>query len=187
MADLFQLILANPLLLIILIGGLISVFSRMAQSSQQQQGNEEGQGQAENQQQRQRPVQMEPRRQSGSEIKWEDYFPAESAPPVQQGSRTSETEDSSVSANVQKQQELYERHKKAKAKAKELQDSLEIGAIADLGGVTESNRDDTKKDGLDMNFNQLSGKEAMRAVVWSEILGPPKGRVSPGNYRSNRR
>ena len=39
-----------------------------------------------------------------------------------------------------------------------------------------SNKRSTTSNDLGLHLNQLSGKEAMRAVVMAEVLGPPRAR-----------
>ncbi|GAF15357.1 hypothetical protein JCM19045_4720 [Bacillus sp. JCM 19045] len=186
MSDLLSFLLANPLLLIVVIGLLISTFSRMAQSKQPESDSEgpaeqrQPQQQRSNPQHRNRPVEAKPQQKTADEIKWEDYFPTEAAPPNQTQS-TAQNKQSSANGD-QRQQELYERQKQARAKAREIKEQVDLSAISDL--TVERDR---SIDGLDMDFKNLSGKKAMQAVVWSEVLGPPKGRSAIGKYRSNRR
>lgn len=177
MSEFIQFILANPLILIIIVGILVSSLSKLGQSSQQQeerQGNERQQGQQP--QQRQQP-QSQPQRQQPverrqKEVRWEDYFPNESAPPEQAYEPVRESQSQTDESNSSRsQQELYERHREARRKVKELKDqAAPVVAIA-----TETNQSQSNGD-LNMDFKNVSRKKMMEAVVWSEVLGPPKSR-----------
>lgn len=161
----------------------------MAQSNQQQQENETNEGPQEQRQhqqrpnpspqQRNRPVDVSPQQKSADEIKWEDYFPTEAAPPNQtQSTAQNERSDS----EALKQPDVYERQRQAREKVRALKEQVDLSAFSDI--TVERGR---HTDGLDMDFKNLTGKKAMQAIVWSEVLGPPKGRSAAGKYRSHKR
>ncbi len=51
----------------------------------------------------------------------------------------------------------------------------------------QKKRNNKSSESLNLNFDNLSGKEAMRAVVMAEVIGPPRGRNSRGAYPRARR
>ncbi|KQL58010.1 MULTISPECIES: hypothetical protein [Bacillaceae] len=177
MSDLVQFILANPLILIIIVGVLVSSLSKLGQSTQQQEERQTPQRQSAEPQRRQQPAE-----QRQEEVRWEDYFPSESAPPEQayepinEPSRQSEAQQRDT---AKRQNELYERHREARRKVKELKNQS-----APVVAVMAESEQANSEGKLDMDFKNVSGKKMMEAVVWSEVLGPPKSRQRGSKGRS---
>lgn len=177
MSGLFDFLFANPFLVILLIGGLVSFFSRIGQATQQQnnRGEEEPEQPPVEQQPQQRPqrgpVQTQPRvdhrQPKQQEIRWEDYFPQESAPPAQPDIQP---------ASVEASERALEKTEKLQERRHQLQERVDRFREAEQDLVSRKRDQANAGDSLDLNLSQLSGKEAMKAVVLAEILGPPKGR-----------
>lgn len=177
MSGLFDFLFANPFLVILLVGGLISFFSRMGQAAQQQNNRDEEpeQPHVEEQQPRQRPqrgpVQTQPRvdhrQPKQQEIRWEDYFPQESAPPAQPDIQP---------ASVEASERALEKTEKLQERRHQLQERVNRFKEAEQNLASRKRDEANAGEPLDLNLSQLSGKEAMKAVVLAEILGPPKGR-----------
>ncbi|MED4127880.1 MULTISPECIES: hypothetical protein [Shouchella] len=176
MSDLVQFILANPLILIIIVGVLVSSLSKLGQSTQQQEERQNPQRQSAEPQRRQQPAE-----QRQEEVRWEDYFPSESAPPEQayepinEPSRQTDAQRDTAT----RQNELYERHREARRKVKELRNQS-----APVVAVMAESEQTSSEGKLDMDFKNVSGKKMMEAVVWSEVLGPPKSRQRRPRGRS---
>ncbi|RQW19977.1 hypothetical protein EH196_07475 [Bacillus sp. C1-1] len=176
MSDLVQFILANPLILIIIVGVLVSSLSKLGQSTQQQEERQTPQRQPAEPQRRQQPAE-----QRQEEVRWEDYFPNESAPPeqvyepVNEPSRQTEAQLDTA----KRQNELYERHREARRKVKEL--SNHSAPVVAVMGDSEQTSSEGK---VEMDFKNVTRKKMMEAVVWSEVLGPPKSRQRGSRGRS---
>ncbi|ALA51160.1 hypothetical protein CAY60_007535 [Shouchella clausii] len=174
MSGLFDFLFANPFLVIILVGGLVSLFSRIGQATQQQnnRGEESEQPPVEQRPQRE-PVQTQPRvdhrQPKQQEIRWEDYFPQESAPPAQ-------PKPDIQPARVEASERALEKTEKLQERRRQLQERVNRFKEAEQDLASKKRDEANAGDPLDLNLSHLSGKEAMKAVVLAEILGPPKGR-----------
>ncbi|WP_413380132.1 hypothetical protein [Alkalihalobacillus sp. 1P02AB] len=206
--SIFEFLLANPFVLIIIMGILFSFFKR------QNPPNEEQQGQGQRQQ---RPAgqQRAPQRQAGRqqqsqtagteqtqraeqrEIKdWRDLFfepePVEEqrqepGTPTKieryptldgnvQNSNVAETEMNTRSNGRERLEETYDQLRRAQEEA-----------ARKFERQTQQQRKNKSSESLNLNFDNLSGKEAMRAVVMAEVIGPPRGRNPRGAYPRARR
>ncbi|KHF41888.1 hypothetical protein [Halalkalibacter okhensis] len=169
---LFDFIVQNFVFVAVVVGGIISMLGRMSGAGQQQQENR-GTGQRQRQPQRQPQPQEE-------KVDWREIFKQEEVEPERVPARQ-ESKMDQVTVPVEKellQQELQDRYDELRQKReKTLKRGLE----------TKSETEATNQSGgLDLRLNRLSNKEAMKAVVWSEVLGPPRGR-QPHNTFSRKR
>ncbi|WP_100406752.1 hypothetical protein [Bacillus solitudinis] len=159
MQNLFELILSNLFFVVLIIGGLLSFFKRVAQGNAQQERQEQG-----------------PQSEKPGKIDWKEIFNQEANEqddrPQQQQYEEEPVSFEPVSHEVEiakvqnddlqtRREDLIQRREMSRARSS----SYEIGK-----------QPVTKNRGLDLNLNKLSNKEAMKAVVWSEVLGKPRGR-----------
>lgn len=174
MESLFELIMSNLFFVIIVIGGIISFFNRMSSG-----------GESEERQQRQeRPAQRGQQaqgrqRQQEETVDWREIFKQEQ--PSQPEATNQETvrpvsfepvsdAPEEVSKGVDRQQELYDRYERLKDKKRDAVKRLE-DTVMPAPSKTSQNRSK-----LDLQLNRLSNQEAMKAVVWAEVLGKPRGK-----------
>ncbi|GAF65959.1 hypothetical protein BTS2_2859 [Bacillus sp. TS-2] len=192
--SIIEFLLANPLLLLFLLFFLFgNIFKK---PRQQQQQNETRQRQQTNQPQQNRPSPSSTTQQPKPEIQdWRDIFfepeVNDSKPSPTPSKSTEKIErypsldnDQFATANIDhldEKKELEERYnqlsKKKEAAAerfKRHQQQLQ-------------NNQKSQSKSIDLGLNNLSGQEAMKAVVMAEIIGPPKGRKLRGSYQSIRR
>lgn len=165
-AGIITLLFESPLLLFFLIAAILSFF---------QNKNKEQKKNQENRQPRQKE-------EEADEVDWRDIFrqeapkpeapeqkPAQS-PAAQDDRRTTyqkEQQDPTVKMNEKWQeryQELDERKRKAAKSAAKLGDSP-----IETGDITAK-----KKPKIALDFSTVSRDEAVKGVIWAEILGKPK-------------
>ncbi|WP_017728392.1 hypothetical protein [Halalkalibacterium ligniniphilum] len=190
MEALFEFIMANLFFFLLIIGGLYSFFTRMANGGEEQQ-KKRGQ-----QQQRPRQGQnnQSPRREE-QEIDWREIFRQEAAEPERNPhpQSTAQAEryefeppsvgDQELQASINKQQALYDRYEEAKEKKQETSRQLSDKVSSFDRAISK----DKKRDSLDLNLNNLSNKEVMKAVVWAEVLGRPRSRNPHQSFSGPRR
>ncbi|MFC0473468.1 hypothetical protein ACFFHM_23900 [Halalkalibacter kiskunsagensis] len=165
--NLFEFIAQNFIFVAVIVGGIISMLGRLAGGGQQQ----EQRGR-----QNQRPNQQ-PNQQREEKVDWRDIFRQEEIEPereVKRQSHSPQVESAPATITVEddqlkRQQEIQDRYdelrqkrENATRKGREIRDEMQ-----------SSNKNHEQ---LDLHLNQLSNKEAMKAVVWSEVLGPPRAR-----------
>ncbi|WP_332632156.1 hypothetical protein [Halalkalibacter flavus] len=169
--SLLEFIAQNFIFVAVIVGGLISMLGRMTGAGQQHQDNR-GAGQ------RQRP----PQQPQEEKVDWREIFKQEEMEP-ERGRNRQEPKVEQVQVTVpsereQLQQEIQNRYDELRQKReKASQRDREVRSETE---VTHHS------DGLDLGLNRLSNKEAMKAVVWSEVLGRPRAR-QPHNTFSRRR
>ncbi len=167
MNQLLDLIFANPFLVILIVGAIFSYLKR---------GNEqEARREARKTVPKAEPVSEE----SNQEVDWREIFRQEEAPqpptrkeePVQSYSYH---EQPSVSEDVQRRNELLEKYEKAK-RNKEAAKQIERKQIQSpvyAGDLTATK--------VQLDFSKLTKEDAIKGVIWSEVLGKPR---SKGSYR----
>lgn len=153
-----------------------------------------GNKQEEKQTRRQRPQGHQQQRRTPSqseeeqEVDWRDIFRQEERPTEPQSTvsrtnsenkRSAEPTVSSLPQEAEKElsktsRELHERYEKVKKRQERAK--KEAGEIGDSpimqGDLTRS----AAKPKVQLNFSHISREEAIKGVVWSEILGKPKAR-----------
>ncbi|GAE33394.1 hypothetical protein [Halalkalibacter akibai] len=154
--QLFDFIAQNFIFVAVIIGGIISMLGRLSGAGQ---GQQEQGGQRTNQQ---------PRRQQEEQVDWREIFKQEE----RETSKPIETqqevyfEDPTVSRQQELQtqyEEMQRKREKSSRKVKELR-------------KTTSQNEVYEKRGLDLQLSQLSNREAMKGVVWAEVLGRPRAK-----------
>ncbi|ADU29862.1 hypothetical protein [Evansella cellulosilytica] len=157
---LIEALLGNPLLLILLIGALFSFFQRLGASNTEEQ-------------------QQPPKRNTPQqEIDWEDIFRQEESKqePAEKSSVNDvytpdsyyNSEDELAKANSELQ-DRYEATKKRKQRARELEQVMK----KDSPIFTE---DITKQTNVGVSFSNMTREDAIKGIIWSEVLGKPKSK-----------
>ncbi len=85
-----------------------------------------------------------------------------------------------VSGVVDRQQELHDRYEGLKNK----RNDRILAARNEIGSSTDKERSSSK---LDLELNRLSNKEAMKAIVFAEVLGKPRGKNPHQSFMQSRR
>ncbi|MFC5713432.1 hypothetical protein ACFPU1_11615 [Thalassorhabdus alkalitolerans] len=188
MEAIIEFIFANLFIILLIVGGIISMISRQGGGNQQR-----GQGQGEQRKQ--------------GEIDWKEIFKQEENDPgrgqpsprptppggssgPQQGSRTAASDPAGVEEETrnakseyeQRLEEIQRRKKQAEEKIGEISDSPIFG--------NELSSPSSQKSKVDLQFSRISKKEAMQGVIWSEVLGKPRANQphrSASLYRRQRR
>jgi hypothetical protein len=171
--SLFELIMSNLFFVIIVIGGLISFFNRMSNGGE---SDERPQRHERSAQRGQHPTGQ---RQQEETVDWREIFKQEQ--PSQPEATNQETvrpvsfepvsdAHEEVSKGVDRQQELYDRYERLKDKKRDAVKRFEK-TVKPASGETSQNPSK-----LDLQLNRLSNQEAMKAVVWAEVLGKPRGK-----------
>ena len=181
MAGIITLLFESPLLLFFLIAALLSFF--------------QGKGKEQKTGQNRRP--QSGQEQQPDEINWEDIFrqeePQTEQEPVSKPQNSSQDQRDGVDRRTTAEKESdpnthmsdewqrryreIERRKReaAKSQAKISQSPIEMGDLAA-----------PKKPKISLDFSHVSRDEAVKGVIWAEILGKPKsrrGKETPGRYR----
>lgn len=179
MGSFIEAILGNPFLLIIIIGALLSFFRGANQQQAQKgsgkpaRGNQTGdQGEIDWREifrQEQAPVedQQEPSRANDpyTSTRREETYTARTTTIEERNPSSYENELDKSSKELY---EKYEEAKRRKAKAFESAEKYDDSPIF--------SQDLTKSSSVKLNFNNISREEAIKGIVWSEILGKPKAR-----------
>ncbi|UOE95669.1 hypothetical protein [Alkalihalobacillus sp. LMS39] len=157
----------NPIWLIIILGALWNLFSRSAEQKKEQQPK--------------KPQQQE---QEKRNIDWEEIFTQAEQQPQQENSRpaplqpTIDTE--TITQHVEdKRTELQKERDILKKKQELLQKKAEAGLTFMNDPIRQSpieSREIGKPPSLQLHFSELTREDAMKAVVWSEVLGKPKAK-----------
>ncbi|MCM3712829.1 hypothetical protein M3202_01925 [Alkalihalobacillus oceani] len=170
MENLLSLIFENIFLVLIIIGGIISFLGRL------------GGNQNEQQRQKSRPQQQRSGRpqQGQGKIDWREIFQQEEAKPErprrstyagpsgleeEQPRQTAEVQFESPIAEIEEEQrQLKKRYEEARRRQQRAAEAARSSEQTPQNGQ------------LDLQLNRLSNNEAMKAVVWAEVLGQPRAR-----------
>jgi hypothetical protein len=168
--ELISTLLGSPLLIFFIIA-IISFLGRMAKG-----GGQQNQQQGQNQPQQQQ--------EESKEINWRDIFTqeevkAEPQPGQQQDSEMvtdqyapSQHREQETTQAVNGRNELYDRLEEYKRRKRETEEQaprqVQVSATSDNRTRSTSH--------LDISVSNLSKQEAMKAVVWAEVLGKPRSR-----------
>lgn len=168
MEDLLKVVTGNPVLLFIIIGAILSFIKK----GKEQEANK----------QTQKPGTPEMEETPSAEVDWREIFRQEDNPkPVSTSERgqsytyTEQLEPSSAAVNNQRGNELLEQYEKAKQNkeaAKIYSTTIEDSPIykGDISAQAE----------VKLDFSRITKEEAIKGVVWAEILGKPR---SKGSHR----
>ncbi|MCM3761506.1 hypothetical protein M3212_11995 [Alkalihalobacillus oceani] len=171
MENLLEFIFNNIFLVLIIIGGIISFLNRL------------GGNQNEQQRQKSRPQQRSGRPQQGQgKIDWREIFQQEEAEPErprrstyagpdglgeEQPRQTAEVQFESPVAEIEEEQrQLKKRYEEARRRQQRAAESAR----------NSQQTPQRANEKLDLQLNRLSNNEAMKAVVWAEVLGQPRAR-----------
>ncbi|GAE30669.1 hypothetical protein [Halalkalibacter hemicellulosilyticus] len=173
--NIIELIMSNLLPFIIIVGGLISFFGRMTKENN------------EKQQRQQMPAgqqQEETKAETTNEkqIDWRDLFNTDE---FEQKTSWPGSEPVKASEVEQQNSDLKQEQEKQREKKRKLDERLKeirkrSSAQSEQPVASESN-------GLNLQFDQISNKEAMKGVVWAEVLGRPRARQPHQTFVRNRR
>jgi hypothetical protein len=167
--QLIEFIAQNFIFVAVVIGGLISMLGRMAGAGQQDQRG-----------QRSQP----PRHQQEEQVDWREIFKQEGAPlPEERSTPTKIEPASSVTfeeSTLTRQQELQNQFEEMRRKRE-----ASSRKIKELRKEKQPS-DSRKKEAFDLQLNQLSNKEAMKGVVWAEVLGRPRARQPHATFMKKR-
>lgn len=163
--NLFQFIMQNLFFFLLIVGGIISILQRAR-------GEEE---EKKKQQQRQRQRQQG-RPQGEQKVDWEEIFRQEGRqgpqkPQPVQAERIPSQVNKATPID-ERRNEIYEKieqARKQREKAEKRINRTNDSPIFD-GDITK------EKAKLDLDFKNVSAEEAMKGVIWSEILSKPKAR-----------
>ncbi|OIJ16692.1 hypothetical protein BKP37_05535 [Anaerobacillus alkalilacustris] len=166
MEDLLRYITANPFLLFLIIGAILSFFQKGKEQEKKKQPNKTNR----------------PAGTGRQEVDWREIFRQEIEPntvPQKQRKETytindvQEPKHSLDEVNQgNKILEKYEQTKRKKETAKRYERKLKDSPISQ-GDITAQNQ-------VKLDFSNISREDAIKGVVWSEILGKPRAK---GSYR----
>jgi hypothetical protein len=162
--SLFEFIAQNFIFVAVIVGGIISMLGRLAGGSQQQQD------------QRGRPNQRPPQPRE-EKVDWREIFKQEEVKPKHEGSRQSPSPKvDPAPATVMVENDQLKRQEEMQKRYDELRQKRDEATRKgrEIHDETQSSNKDRGQ--LDLGLNRLSNKEAMKAVVWSEVLGRPRAR-----------
>jgi hypothetical protein len=164
MEQLLEFLFSNPLFLIIIIGAIASFLKR----GREQEAEEPRKTSAPRP-----PVKKE------QEVDWREIFRQEDEAvpaPVRERYSTTATKQETIAIEASRSNELLEQYEKAKRKKKEVTKRNEL--------VTKNSpiyKDDlTVTNKINLNFANITSEEAVKGVIWSEVLGKPRAK---GSYR----
>jgi len=171
MEGLFNLISESPLLLFFIIAAIVSFLRGKGGKQEEKESGQPSQRGS-----------SQPKQQTGQrerEVDWKDIFQQETRPtqPQPSASRQSRSESTvpSLAKDVEKElsrssNELQERYEQVERQQKR---AIEKGHIIEDSPIT---RNDLTKNKVHLDFSHVSKNEAIKGVIWSEILGKPKAR-----------
>ncbi|WP_018923716.1 hypothetical protein [Salsuginibacillus kocurii] len=192
MEELLQFLFANIFWIILLLGGLFSVFNRQSGNQERQSG--EQQRRTSNQPQSQDGNRREPvdwrelmREVQGKES---DDHPTSRAPergspinssPREAGDQSSSHEAAEAEQTSKAHQEYNEQMEQLKRKKQEAKEKLAneggLGeAIDDSGLLKEAKSRIASSAQVDLELEKLSKDEAMKGFIWSEVFGEPRAK-----------
>lgn len=166
MEDLLSVITGNPVLLFIVIGAILSFLKR----GKEKEANKGAR----------KPGSPETEEAPKAEIDWREIFRQEDNPkPVSKSENgqtytyTEQSVPSSDSGNNYRGNELLEKYEKAKQNkeaAKRYAPTIDDSPIykGDIAAQSE----------VQLDFSRITKEEAIKGVVWSEILGKPRSKGS---------
>ncbi|MDQ0254354.1 hypothetical protein J2S74_001729 [Evansella vedderi] len=166
---LIEALLGNPLLLFFVIAALLSLFRNAGGNNQEEQKRSRRPASGRN-------------TQGQDEVDWREIFQQEQQPakpsPLEEtrtASRETVEETYSIPESVAKEQdkanrelqERYEQVQRRKKLAMEMADKQQDSPIYS---------NDISNSKVHLNFKKISREEAIKGIIWSEILGKPKAR-----------
>lgn len=164
MNQLLDFLFGNPLLLFLVIGAILNFLQKGKDPEQKREPRKTG-----------TPVSKEKQRE---EVDWREIFRQEAhtePKPTKQQEQSYKYEEQPVT-EVKRSQELLQKYEEAKRR-KESEKSTKKKSLADSpiykDDLTASNK-------VRLDFSKVTREDAIKGVVWSEILGKPK---SKGSYR----
>lgn len=168
MQQLLDLIFGNPLLLFLIIGAFLSFLKRGKEEEAQRETRKPGAPRAQGRPENQR-----------NEVDWREIFQQEagtdSAP--KKAREQSYTYREETTTEVNRSQELLEKYEKAKLRKEKAEQNVSRQSLKNSpiykDDITASNK-------VSLDFSSISRDEAIKGVVWSEILGKPRAK---GSYR----
>lgn len=170
MEAIFQFLSESPIILFFIIAALLSFFRGGAKKEEQQQG------------QPQRKPATDKRKQ---EVDWKEIFRQEEQPAnnfpqdPQAENRSNESRSTSVSRSEvdadigNASNELQERYDRIQERKKQ---AMKKAGGMDGSPIARSENARVSKPKIRLDFSSVSRDEAVKGVVWAEILGKPKGR-----------
>ncbi|WP_096434605.1 hypothetical protein [Alteribacter populi] len=179
MEGLIELITGNPLLLLMILFGLISLFGRMGGGNNQQ----------EQRQPQPRRQQSETHSDGRGEVDWKEIFRQEEAPPIERQPQAEaqryeapssapshsqySADEQSAEASSKMNDVLHERYEQLRKRKKE---ANKKAAKLDADSPLLKNEISPEQEKVSLDFSSVSREDIVKGVVWSEILGPPKSR-----------
>lgn len=160
-------ILENLFFVAIVIGGLFSFFSRMANGEQEQ---EKRGGRP------QRTGQAQRTGENQGKMDWREiFFEEEVKSDTPRKLPNNPTFEDVQVTNDQDllEVDLYRERVEAERNKKRAEKLLEEQRLKNSSKLEEQRR---REKGLELHLDRLSNQEAMKAVVWSEVLGRPRAR-----------
>lgn len=157
MEDLLRLITSNPILLFLVIGAILSFLQRGKEQERQRETRKPG-----------APASNEKRQ---DEIDWREIFRQESQTEPAPRKQPEPVQIQEVSRS----NELLERYEKVKRN----RDSQKKSELAAKNSPIYKD-DITASERIQLDFSNISKEEAVKGVIWSEILGKPRAK---GSYR----
>ncbi|MFA9455850.1 hypothetical protein ACERJO_03680 [Halalkalibacter sp. AB-rgal2] len=163
---------------IIIVGGLISFFGRMTKE------NNEKQQQQQRQQTSPGQPQQEPKAETANEkqIDWRDLFNTDE---FEQKTSWPGSEPVKASEDEQQNSDLKQEQERQREKKRKLDERLK--KIRKRSSAQSGEPVASESNGLNLQFDQISNKEAMKGVVWAEVLGRPRARQPHQTFVRNRR
>ncbi|MBP3951300.1 hypothetical protein [Bacillus suaedae] len=159
MEGILDLILGNLVPVIIVIGGLFSFFGRMSKGEQSDENSPS----------------KKPARPNTGKVDWREIFKQEettSWPGSEQPKDQPPAEKTEVYFDIPEiKDEQEDRQEKMAQKYRETKQYIEDRQRSPI-----LDNEIGRKAPLDLQLNRLSNQEAMKAVVWSEVLGRPRGK-----------
>ncbi|PYZ94248.1 hypothetical protein CR194_01540 [Salipaludibacillus keqinensis] len=188
MEGLFNLLIESPLLIFFIIAAILSfVRSRGGDDQEKQSGKPSNQGRPSQQRQPQQRSRTDQDREQ--EVDWRDIFrqeerPTQPQPTVYRTERSEEAREKAEAAveslprDAEKElnksnRELHERYERIQERKKQAMD-----LSGEIAGSPIAQKDLTmqRKPKIRLDFSNISRDEAVKGVIWSEILGKPKSR-----------
>lgn len=160
MGQLLDMVFSNPILMFLIIGAIMSFLQRGKEQEAQKETRKNAS-----------PIGKGKKRDV---VDWREIFRQEATPPtpkkrVEQTYTYTEQQEHSPSPNNELL-EKYERAKRNREATKKYDEKLKNSPIF---------KDDlTQSEKVQLDFSNISREEAIKGVVWSEILGKPRAKGS---------
>ncbi|SFE28904.1 hypothetical protein [Alteribacillus iranensis] len=172
MEAIFEFILSNIFIIVLLIGGLLSALNRTKQSQSEKTGDENPQ--------RPRKIDWETIFENKSEESEENQHPTSRVPSA---NREEESTAPKRSAEINRYEEQREELRAQKQKAQEQVEKLGATSLLDeeigSGEAMLPSRRQHKE--TSSRFSSISKKQVRDGFIWSEVLGPPKSKQMSRN------